>query len=227
MNNRYYKHIKTIDVNDFSEDVIKTAIDGDTFMIYSRGSDYYKNLNNADEVCVSDDPTLHQSFYETAHKSSVAQFDVKTIDDGWLYDMLLSLVPKAILDIEIPICSLLYIHSGQEVLPHVDKGRRTAINLYVSGDTGSVVRFHETEAMIPEFNVHSRKNLNDASKDTKLKMFLDYDNLNTVAEFVPSIGDMYMIDVSCIHSVSNMTKNAPRVVVSYNFRKKFNELLVL
>ena len=227
MSKQYYHHIKKVDINGISKDVIQAATDGDVFMIYSRGSKYYKSLDDIDEVHVSNDTTLQQDFYQMVHKSNVARFDVKTIDDGKLYNDLMDLIPEEIIQIETPVCSLLNIHSGQEILPHVDKGRRTAINLYISGDEGSVVKFHETTVPIPEFNVHSRKNLNDSSKDAKLKMFLDYDNLKTIAKFEPSIGDMYMLDVSKIHSVNNLRESSIRVVVSYNFRKKFDELCVV
>lgn len=225
--NQYYKHIKNIDVNNISQELIHTATENKTYMTYSRGSEYYKNLQGTEKINVSDDPVMEESFYNMVHEKSIAQFDVKVIQSSHLHDKLINLVPEKILNIETPVCNVLYIHSGCDILPHIDEGRRTAINLYISGDNNSAVRFYETRATIPEFYVRSRKKLDDAKVDTKLRMFLNCNDLDTVAEFKPRVGDMYIMNVSQIHSVNNLSETNVRVVVSYNFRKKFSELCVL
>ena len=64
--------IKKVDINGISKDVIQAATDGDVYMIYSRGSKYYKSLDDTNEVHVSSDTTLQQDFYQMVHKSNVS-----------------------------------------------------------------------------------------------------------------------------------------------------------
>ncbi len=213
----YFKFLKNVNVLDFQKKIFDEYNNNDIFMIYSRGSDYY-NLKNKS---VSNNIEENEYFHKELKKISVAKFEIKNITNEKLYNFLIKLLDKEILKIEKPICNILSINSGEQILPHIDKGRRTAINLYINSDNTSETRFYTSNKPLMEFNVHARKDLIKQKNDTKLKMELNYNNLKLEKKFKPKKGDMFMLDVTKVHSVNNINTEKNRIIVSFNFRTNY------
>ena len=127
---------------------------------------------------------------------------VYAVPDPFAKNLLLQL-PRAVLDREVP--GVLYMkmekpHPNSTVPPHVDIGRRSAINVYI-----------KCSQEITEFF--------EANEVTK--------TLVSQGTFVAKEGDAWLLNVSKPHAV-RMSSASLRSCISFSFRKlRFDELVGL
>jgi hypothetical protein len=117
---------------------------------------------------------------------------------------ILKQLPKGLLDREVP--GVYYMRmpkpcaESQSLPPHIDRGRRAAINIYMTC-TGEITQFF------------------DADYETR--------NLTLVDSFVANPGEAWLLDVSKPHAVL-MQEAVERTGVSLSFRKaRFSEIATI
>jgi len=116
---------------------------------------------------------------------------------------LLSQLPRAVLDREVP--GVFYMkmekpHPGSTVPPHVDIGRRSAINVYINCAEETTEFF-------------------EANEETKI--------LTSQGKFIAKEGEAWLLNVSKPHAV-RMSRTNLRSCISFSFRRlRFSELVSL
>lgn len=124
------------------------------------------------------------------------------------YSPILSVIPKSLLDLEVPKIHWQVFDGGSLVPPHIDKGRISTINLYTQVNGEKTVVYSKlrngarletengiitNESFIPEWIVET-------------------------GSFVANQWDFYLLNVSRPHAVINMTSNR-RISISFSFYK--------
>lgn len=153
---------------------------------------------------VADIPDRARYKYTLWEKESAppTPLHVYAVPDPFAKNLLLQL-PRAVLDREVP--GVFYMkmekpHPNSTVPPHVDIGRRSAINVYI-----------KCSQEITEFF--------EANEETK--------TLASQGAFVAKEGDTWLLNVSKPHAV-RMSSASLRSCISFSFRKlRFDELVGL
>lgn len=176
---------------------------------------YYKKLNIA--ISVPDMDTANWRLAQVADVPDRARYKYTFWEKEYapptplhvykipqpIAETLLSQLPESIIRREIPGVFFMKMdkpHPASTVPPHVDVGRRTAINVYVEC-SGEVTEFFEAD---------------DVSKQ-----------LTSKGSFTARKGEAWLLNVSKPHAV-RMTKAPLRACVSFSFRRlKFSELCEL
>jgi hypothetical protein len=155
-------------------------------------------------VQIADVPNRDRFKYTLWEKESAppTPLHVYAVPESYAKSLLLQL-PRAVLDREVP--GVFYMkmekpHPNSTVPPHVDIGRRSAINVYI-----------KCSQEITEFF--------EADEETK--------TLASQGTFVAKQGDTWLLNVSKPHAV-RMSSASLRSCISFSFRKlRFDELVGL
>lgn len=130
--------------------------------------------------------------------------------DEDLMQLVFSVIPGSLLVEEVPSVEWQVITGERKLIPHIDQNRISAINFYVSvhGETTVFYSNPTNEYVIPGL---------------KNKVF-DHEWITAGDSFVAEQGDVYLLDVSTIHSVENLSPTEPRVTVTCGFNLPFHEV---
>jgi hypothetical protein len=106
----------------------------------------------------------------------------------------------------------LHMHINRDIIPHVDSGVCTVINLYIKSGG------YTTDFNIPK----------DGAKKLKLDNQTDgyaynFEDVDTLTSFVAEDGDAYILDVTKLHSVHSGTEK-DRIAVALSTKLDFDSV---
>ena len=110
-----------------------------------------------------------------------------------------------------------YMMANADILPHVDSGIKTAINIYISAG-GYTTSYHKPKAGAKPFRLANQTNGG----------CYNFEDVETLDSFTAVDGDVYVLDVSRLHSVQGGQRNLREVItigLSISFEKVTSKLL--
>lgn len=135
------------------------------------------------------------------------------------YLPVLKCLPQSILKKEIPTVNWQIFEKGLITPPHIDRFRKSALNLYINTND-EVTNFYtkKSDGVIIKSKIHGWQNN---------ELFLP-NSVELVSSFIAKPLDLYLLNVSMPHSVTNMKLNSRRISLSFTFTKlSFEELTLL
>ena len=104
----------------------------------------------------------------------------------------------------------LYMHVNCDILPHVDSGHRTVINIYIKAG-GYQTDFHTPKVDAVSFKLPNHQ------------FGYRFEDVNTLCSFVAQDGDAFILDVSRLHSVHS-GKERDRIALALSTNLSFKEV---
>ena len=152
--------------------------------------------------------TKNETFeYGDIKKYTFAIWDVKEQDE--LGEIVLKVIPERYRGDFVVQCS----RAPNGIIPHIDPGRNTSINFYVT-TSNCVTKF---------FKFKTPADQRAQWRKSRESLFLK--DLEFVESFVAQPGDAYLLDVSTPHSVVATKTNSDRTMVCLSSTRTFSEVL--
>lgn len=108
-------------------------------------------------------------------------------------------------------------HGAGEISAHVDRMRPACINFYLTETTGVTNFFQSAEPTTVKISGTGEF----SGKYTEAHIFPDENILKPSMVFRPNLGDMYILDVLKPHSVTNLSPNENRIVLSIDLQEGY------
>jgi hypothetical protein len=102
------------------------------------------------------------------------------------------------------------LRAAKYIPPHIDSGRKSAVNFYLRTH-GETTNFH-VDREGKAFFMEQMGN-----------WFCLPEWVDTVGSFVARSGEAYLLDVSSFHSVTGLTENKERVMITVSLQQSFEE----
>lgn len=103
------------------------------------------------------------------------------------------------------------LKGDKQVVPHIDRGRKVVINYYYDVSDETTIFYDKINDQ--HGIVHNGSNI-----------YLE-EELTVIEEFIAKPNDVYLLDVSCIHNVTNMKPNVSRRFITLPIKHlKFNDV---
>lgn len=173
-------------------------------------SDHYLSHEELSKASTSTSPQELDEYRGVSHVDLIPVTPALSKD-------ILDLVPEHILSIEKPkVIFIINAYGGTRILPHIDIGRRTALNIYLTPGSAETLFYKEQKESQIKHN--SPGNWDDFRTCPSVK------NLTEVDRYKNNLGDMTLLKVNTLHTVVGL-ENKPRIAISISFRKHFEKFI--
>ena len=182
----------------------------------------YKRLLNVNEwemrQSITGDDTNKLRSSHGLKKRSFANLTISKIPDE-NYEEVFKFIPAEILSLGLPkILTFFVSTSGEEITAHIDRLRRTALNIYLSNINSKTIFYRDTESEITtELVKYVGK-----SESGKQKWFPEEHKLIKSHVYEPTCGDFAILNVRKPHSVAEIKGDEPRIVLSVDLPRPFD-----
>jgi len=156
-------------------------------------------------------------------KRSIADLTISKIPAEY-YDEVFEYIPEKILSLGLPKVLTFFVSvSGEEISPHIDRLRRSALNIYLSNINSKTIFYNETPSEIStELIKYIDKEGVVKENTAKQKWFPEEHNLIQSHVYEPTCGDFAILNVRKPHSVAEIKGDEPRIVLSIDLPKSFD-----
>lgn len=139
------------------------------------------------------------------------------------YEQIFNFIPEEILSAGRPRTMTFFVSiSGREISPHVDRLRRTALNIYLSNVNSKTVFYHELKPVMSSELVK----YDNREKPGRQSWYPNENELIVDHVYTPHRGDIAILNVSKPHSVKDIKSSVPRIMLSIDLPKQFCEYIM-
>ena len=159
-------------------------------------------------------------------KRSIADLTISKIPSEY-YDEVFKYIPEKILSLGLPKILTFFVSvSGEEISPHIDRLRRSALNIYLSNINSKTIFYNETPSETSTELIKYIDREGTVRENTaKQKWFPEEHNLIQSHVYEPTRGDFAILNVRKPHSVAEIKGDEPRIVLSIDLPKSFDNYI--